>query len=101
SLSFDHVAYAAASSLIRNWPAKSRRIANSLIEKYGPPHEATPTMLIWRYNGQWKKTIVHRDGASHNVPHFHTDILEQTVDEKIRPEAVSEVMKFDGSILID
>lgn len=101
NLRFDRIAQAAASSLIMHWPGRSRRLAYALIEKYGTPHEATPSMLIWHYNGPWKRTVVHRDGVNHNVPYSHIDILEQTVDTRIRPSLASEVIQFDGSVLID
>ena len=97
TIRYDHVAGAAVNSLIATWPAKSRHLAHSLIETYGTPHEATPSMLIWNYNGNWKHTIVHGDGARHNVPHPHIDILEQTVDAKVQPNIIAEIMKFDGS----
>ncbi len=87
--------------LLRTWPANSRKLANEMIHTYGMPYEATDTLLIWHYNGPWKRTVVHRNGVQHKVPHNHTDLLEQTVDAKVRPEMFSEVAKFDGSIIID
>ncbi len=101
NLRFQRIAQAAASSLITHWPGKSRRAAYALIEKYGTPHEATPSMLIWQYNGPWKRTVIHRDGVNHNVPYSHIDILEQTVDAKVQSSALSAIMEFDGSIVID
>lgn len=101
NVQFDRVAQPTVLKLVSAWPAKSRHMANSLIQTYGTPHEATPSMLIWRYNGQWKRTVLHKEGVRHNVPHPHVDILEQTVDEKIQPALTSEVMIFDGSIVID
>lgn len=101
NLRFERIAQTAAASLIAHWPGKSRKVAYALIEKYGTPHEATPSMLIWHYNGPWKRTIVHRDGINHNVPYSHVDILEQTVDAKVLPAVCSEIMQFDGSIVID
>ncbi len=98
---FDRVEQPTALALISDWPSKSQNLAYSLIRTYGTPHEATPSMLIWRYNGQWKRTVLHREGMQHNMPHPHVDILEQTVDEKIQPALSSEISKFDGSIVID
>lgn len=87
--------------LISQWPSASRKIASDIIRFYDMPHEATQTMLIWHYNGPWKRTIVHRDGVHHNVPHTHIDLLEQTVDAKIPPNKHDDIASFDGSILID
>lgn len=101
NLRFKEVAQSAALGLISHWPGKSRRLAYSLIQTYGAPHEATPSMLIWNYNGPWKRTVIHREGVSHNVPHAHTDILEQTVDAKVDPTLSAEIMRFDGSIIMN
>ncbi|MEK7499300.1 MAG: hypothetical protein AAB649_01705 [Patescibacteria group bacterium] len=101
TLRYNHAASVAVRRVLDDWPAKSRRIAKSLIEKYGTPHEATPSMLLWNYNGYWKRTVIHREGVRHNVPRPHLDILEQTVDAKVRPNTFAEIMKFDGSISIN
>lgn len=98
---YDHVAHASIRSLLKSWPARSRRLAKALIKNYGYPHEATASMLIWNYNGLWKRTVLHREGAAHNVPYPHVDLLEQTVDAKVRPDACAEIMKFDGSIYVN
>ncbi len=101
NLHYEHATPHSARKVIRRWPAASRKVADTLIERYGPPHEVSPSMLIWLYNGNWKRTVIHRNGAAHNVPHPHKDILEQTVDAKVLPADSSEIMKFNGSIIID
>ena len=98
---YDHVAHASIRKLLKTWPANSRKLATSLIKQYGTPHEATQSMLVWNYNGDWKRTIIHRDGVPHNVPNRHIDILEQTVDAKVRPDSLAEIIQFDGSIYIN
>ncbi|MEO6077471.1 MAG: hypothetical protein ABIP54_01680 [Candidatus Andersenbacteria bacterium] len=65
------------------------------------PHEATQNMLIWHYNGPWKRTILHKEGVRHNIPHPHIDLLEQTVDAKIPANKHDDIVAFDGSIIID
>ena len=72
-----------------------------MIRKYGTPYEATPTMLVWQYNGPWKRTVVHKEGARHNIPHKHADVLEQTIDAKVQIDRYQEIIKFDGSIMIN
>jgi hypothetical protein len=101
NIHLQHIDEAVVRSVLEHWPKKSNRLAELLIHSYGMPHEATQTMLIWYYNSPWKKTILHRDGAYHNMPHSHVDILEQTIDAKVSPEVCSEIMKFDGSIMIN
>jgi hypothetical protein len=89
------------SSLIENWPDKPRAIAKLMTEKYGPPNESTPTMLVWRGNGPWIRTVVYRDETDHLFPVKHTDFLEQTVAYKVPVDKIGELAKFDGSILVD
>lgn len=87
--------------IIQNWPSRSRRTAQDIIDTYGLPHEAADSMLIWRYNQPWKRTIVYRDGVHHNFPRPHMDVLEQTIDYKVPLEKYKALAEFDGSILID
>ncbi|HSX25254.1 MAG TPA: hypothetical protein VLG69_04780 [Candidatus Andersenbacteria bacterium] len=91
----------AVQDLIRSWPPNSRKLAQALIRSYGMPHEATQSLLVWHYNGLWKRTILHRTGVPHNIPHPHTDLLEQTVDAMIPSDKYNDIIAFDGSILID
>lgn len=89
------------SHILAHWPKRSHRLAELLIHTYGRPHEATPSMLIWYYNSPWKRTVLHRDGAQHNIPRAHVDLLEQTVDTKVTAEAYTELSRFDGSIIVN
>jgi hypothetical protein len=91
----------AIEDLVSKWPSPSRKIAESLIASYGMPHEATQNMLIWHYNGPWKRTILHKEGVRHNVPHPHIDLLKQTVDAKIPSNKYDDIIAFDGSIILD
>ncbi len=101
NLKFERIQETALSHILAHWPHGSECVARFLIHSYGMPHEATPSMLIWYYNGPWKRTVLHRDGARHNIPSPHIDLLEQTVDTKVSLEACSEIAKFDGSVIID
>ncbi len=101
NLKLDRINQTAVGHIIGHWPKRSHDLAESLIHSYGLPHEATPSMLIWYYNSPWKRTVVHRDGVRHNVPRPHIDLLEQTIDTKVTPEAYTELSGFDGSIVID
>ncbi len=88
-------------SIVASWPSRSRKVARDMIEKYGLPHEATESRLIWRYNGPWKQTIVHSDGMQHNFPRPHHDILEQSVDYRVPADRVADVIEFGASVLVD
>lgn len=101
NLHLERINETALGHILNHWPRRSQRLAQKLIHSYGLPHEATPTVLIWYYNSPWKRTILHRDGARHNIPRPHVDLLEQTIDAKVTPEAWGELATFDGSIIVD
>lgn len=88
-------------SIIKLWPETSRMAAEQTIGFYGPPNEATPSRLFWYYNGPWKRTIVYRDEIPHDFPEPHSDMLESVIDYHVPPEKVSEIVEFDGSLIVD
>jgi guanyl-specific ribonuclease Sa len=51
---------ASVEQMVSGWPEKSRMAAMDMMRKYGPPQEATPSMLMWMNNGPWKWTKVSR-----------------------------------------
>jgi len=95
------VELATVEQLISDWPAAPRRGAQQMIERYGPPNEATPTKLFWYRNGPWKRTIVTRDVVTHNFPAPHSDFLTQVLDYRVPAEKFEEIGRFDGSCLVD
>jgi hypothetical protein len=91
----------AISNLVDGWPAKAREAANAMIAKYGQPHEATPTMLIWHNVGPWKHTILSRDEVPHDFPKPHTDLLEQVIDYRVPVDKFDELAAYDGSVIVE
>ncbi len=89
----------AVESIIAGWADIPRKVARTMIEKYGPPNEATPSRLIWFDTGPWKRSIVYRDEVPHNFPKPHTDVLEQFIDYKVPVEKFSELAAYDGSVV--
>lgn len=87
--------------LTMNWPENPREAAEKTIQKYGPPDEATASMLVWHKNGPWKKTILYRDEVPHKFPKPHTDLLEQVIDYKVPPEKFDDLARFDGSVIVE
>ncbi len=85
--------------LIATWDDIPRKAARTMIGRYGPPNEATPSRLIWFNNGPWKRTIVYRDEVPHNFPKPHTDVLEQFIDYQVPVEKFSELAAYDGSVV--
>jgi hypothetical protein len=87
--------------LIADWPESQRNVARQMIERYGPPNEATPSKLFWYRNEPWKRTELARDVVAHNWPTPHSDFLTQTIDYRVPAEMTHLVTMFDGSILVD
>lgn len=89
-----------AQEILQEWPDEQRRIANSLIDKYGAPDEATPSVLFWYDNRPWKKTVVTRDTARHRFPMPHTDFVEQYISYRVPTDKVDDLAAFDGSVTV-
>lgn len=83
------------------WPKLCLAVAADLITKYGMPQEVNSRQLAWYDNGPWKRTILHREEVQHNFPYPHKDILEQTVNYKVPAAKLGDLVKYDGSLLID
>ena len=88
-------------ALIEDWPASQKNIADQMIEKYGPPNEATPTKLFWYRNGPWKRTELSRDAVLHDWPTHHSDFLTQVIDYHVPAEMIHLTAMFDGSVTVD
>jgi hypothetical protein len=95
-----HVDQAQAEAIIENWPAAPKKIAKETIRRYGPPNEATPTLLIWHNNGPWKRTEITSDETVHNFPTPHTDYITQKIAYRVPVEKLAEVSAFDGSVIV-
>jgi hypothetical protein len=86
---------------LAGWPKVSIAVASDLITEYGLPKESTDRELTWYGNGPWKRTVLHREEVQHNFPLPHKDVLEQTVNYRVPLERVSDLLKYDGSLVID
>jgi hypothetical protein len=86
---------------LEGWPPKTIALAVDLIKKYGEPNEATARQVTWYHNGPWKRTILFKEGAPHNFPKPHQDVLEQTVDYRVPLDKVADLLKYNGSLVID
>jgi hypothetical protein len=95
------VSMAEVERIIEDWPASQKNIAQQMIEKYGPPNEATYSKLFWYKNGPWKRTELSRDVVVHNWPTVPSDFLTQTIDYRVPPEMFHLIAMFDGSIICD
>lgn len=84
-----------------DWPEKPKEVTKTMVEKYGLPNEATQSMLIWYNNGPWKRSIIYREEIEHKFPKPHVDVLEQFVDLKVPAEKGDDLLKYDGSVIVE
>jgi hypothetical protein len=85
----------------RHWPEDSKSAVREMTDKYGGPDEVTPSQLVWNHRGPWKKSIVSRDPIHHEWPSPHEDVLEQSIDYRVPPEKLSDLGRFDGSVMVE
>ncbi len=95
------VAMEMVDQILSAWPDVSREVAQTVMEKYGPPQEATASFLVWHHNGPWKRTILNRDPVPHDFPMPHPDLLEQFIDYRVPPEMFDELAQYDGSVIVE
>src|SRR5919109_1188327 len=88
-------------TVIKDWPDESREAAQLVIDAYGEPHEATPSMLIWHRAGPWKRVVATREFFAHRFPAPHIDSVESFIDCQVPPEAFTPLAKFDGSVITE
>lgn len=88
-------------AMLASWPEASRMAAMDMMRKYGPPQEATASMLMWRNNGPWKWTRVSRETIPHNFPMPHPDLLEQAIDYQVPVEMFDDLARYDGSVMAE
>jgi hypothetical protein len=75
-------------------------VAQGVIDEHGPPDEVCPTHLVWYKNGPWKRTIAWRDGADHEFPMPHKDLLEQVVSYEPPTGRFDDLARFNGSVTV-
>lgn len=90
---------AEVAQIIEHWPAAPKKIAAETVDRYGPPNEATPTLLIWHDNGPWKRTEITADERPHKFPTPHTDYIAQFINYDVPVEKFNDIARFDGSVV--
>ena len=84
-----------------NWKEQPGKIAQKLIKQYGQPDEVTSERLVWHGNGPWKRSELINEEIPHHFPEEHKDSLLQAIPYHVPPEIVSDLMQFDGSIIVE
>jgi hypothetical protein len=91
----------AADKNVASWPEVPRKVAMETMDKYGPPDEMMPSMILWNARGPWKRTIVFRDEVAHEFPAPHTDVLQQFIDYRVPPDRYDDLATYDGSVIVE
>jgi hypothetical protein len=86
--------------LMQGWPVESRAAAQRVIRKYGEPDETCHSTLTWGRQGPWKRIVAHREPSKHNFPAPHVDVVECFIDFHVPPWKVSDLVRFEGSIVV-
>jgi hypothetical protein len=95
------VSMAQAWQIVEQWPEAPKKAAEKILDHYGAPNEATRTKLFWYRTEKWSRMELTADEVAHNYPTPHTDYLTQYVDYRVPAEKASELLRFDGSIILD
>ncbi|MDP8959046.1 MAG: hypothetical protein M3N51_07570 [Actinomycetota bacterium] len=95
------VSLAEAQAIIEQWPTAPRKVAEKILDHYGPPNEATTTKMFWYRTGPWARMELSADEVAHNFPTPHTDFLTQYVDYRVPADKAAALVEFDGSVIVD
>lgn len=86
---------------LAGWSKATQTLATQLVTKYGPPADVTSRQIAWYDNGPWRRTVLYKEGAAHNFPSPHRDVLEQAVSYRVPRRKLADVLNYNGSIIID
>jgi hypothetical protein len=90
-----------AEAIIEGWPDAPKKAATKILDHYGPPNEATPTKLFWYRSGPWARMELTGNEVLHKFPMPHVDFFTQYVDYPVSAAKASELLEFDGSVILD
>jgi hypothetical protein len=90
-----------AGEILQSWPEESREAAELVIKRYGQPHEACESTLVWNRAGPWKRIVAYREFSHHNFPAPHIDAVESFLSLNVPPEKFGELAGFDGSVVVN
>lgn len=90
-----------AEQAVEKWKDEPKKVAKTIIEKYGQPDEVTSERLIWHNNGPWLKTELVNEEIPHKFPVPHHDMLKQTVAMLVPAEKFSDLAAYDGSVIVE
>lgn len=89
------------SPAIADWPEDAREAAQLVVDEYGEPDEVSDTHVTWFEPGPWKRIVASKEVYQHNFPVPHCDSVESVIDYRVPPDKISEIVAFDGSIIVE
>ncbi len=92
---------ATGSQIAQGWPEEAREPAQLVIDRYGEPHEATESYLIWHRVGPWKRIVASKTVFRHDWPRPHGDSVESVIDYRVPVECFTPIAEFDGSVIAE
>lgn len=93
--------HVSGSEIIANWPEESREAAQLVLGKYGEPHEASESYLVWHRVGAWKRIVASKAFWTHDFPAPHFDSVESVLDYHVPTEMFTPLADFDGSVVVE
>lgn len=90
-----------AEKLIDGWPSRSRSAARITMARYGMPDEVGEDAMVWRANGPWKRTTVHRRAWLRYAFGAEPDCVENTVAYEVPTRSLEDLSRFDGRVTAD
>jgi hypothetical protein len=88
-------------SVTAGWKEQPKGPVQTLVMQYGEPDEATSERLIWHNNGPCKRTELSNGEIPHTFPEPHHDSLLQAIAYRVPAGIVSQVLAFDGSVVVE
>jgi hypothetical protein len=83
------------------WEKRRQHLVEIVWKKYGEPQEKTSDMLIWKSPFPFKRIVIYRNGADHEFPYHHHDVIEHVVNYRIPINRSGELTQFNGSVVFD
>jgi predicted outer membrane protein len=92
---------AAVQKIVDGWPNRPKLGAMQMLDKYGPPQEATSEKLVWHNQGPYTRINVTKAEHHHDFPKPHMDYMEHTIAYQVPPEKAEALTRYDGSLTFD
>lgn len=90
-----------AEKTIERWPARAGSAARITMARYGMPNEVGEEALVWRANGPWKKTTVHRRAWLRHALWADKGHLENAIAYDVPSRSLKDLARFNNMLAAD